>query len=79
MPRVIENPTDLRIVHKVIEWQKLLDGRQYRLIRGEDFANDTAVVRAAAYVAAKRAGMRVITRKAGDDLIVQFFKKQATS
>lgn len=75
MPQVLKKPVEFRgRGFDRIDWKAIADGRQYRLVAGEDFDSTRESVQSSAHQAAGRLRMRAQTMRDGDDVIVQFFK-----
>lgn len=81
MPRVVRKPKQFPrrgISQSRVNWDALLDGRQYRFVAGEDFTGGSKSLRVAAYNAAARRGMRAQTMTDDGDVIVQFYAPAET-
>lgn len=59
-------------------WLDWLDGRAWKLVRGEDFTLGTERMRQRVHAAARSRRLRVRTARDGDDLIIQAFGSNET-
>lgn len=57
-------------------WHEWADGSTWRLVHGEDFTNETKVMRSVLYKQAREKGLRVRVHRDGDDLIFRFEKRE---
>lgn len=64
MPSVPHTP-------KTYDWNELLDGQCWKLVKGEDFQCKVASFRCVAFQAATKRGMKLVTRVDGDNIYIQ--------
>lgn len=74
MAEVVDNMPPSRGIHSVYHWDSWLDGRIWKLTRGVDFAVAEANFRSAAYVSAKRRGMKVSVNMHDGSVFIQAYK-----
>lgn len=62
---------------QVHDWDLWLNGSTWELVHGEDFTTSPQCMQAQARVAANRRGLKVRTRRNGDNIILQAIKPAA--
>jgi hypothetical protein len=56
-----------------IDWDQVLDGGTYELVRGEDFIGAASAVLANSRLKAAERGLKLRTGKAGDNVVIQAY------